>query len=689
MLFGLIPFLLFSGCGDLEPEMQDTRSVVLKMDFNQRSSSRNSSVSQAEVSSHKTHLILALPSGENLSSNYKNYYSSFAQELMNPLDNKVSLEIPLNTQMKIFAFLFKQDYTMPQLKEVVREVGYYGQSQPFSIDANTNNLALGITLIGGGTDTGGGAYTIAPIIETVTAVTTTTSNSTPEYTFASTKAGSISYGGSCYSATIIANIGNNTIVFNALIDGYYDDCTIKVTDSDGNESNTLTIPPFTVDTTVQYTPAPTVTFSPANGAIGVDISGNITITFSEAVRNSINNTELTDSNIDSHITLKYNDASGSNIDFDATINTDKKVITINPTSNLPNSQDVYVAIGATLEDYADNLITAANATFTTMVLQSTVATQPPLQNTGSAYNATSNKYVVSTLGHLSYIAQNTNFWNYAFIQTADIDATVTKYWDDVDNNSDGDKYNDTDDTTDAGNNEGFSPIGNNTNKFEESYDGAGYTINGLTIARNFTNETYTGLFGFAQSATINNLGLTDVNITGQEMVGPLVGFASKTDISKCYATAGTVTGTRYVGGLVGYLWGPNPPWYSTITNSYSTVDNVTGSERYGGLVGFVKFSSIISSYSTGSMETTGNYSGGLVGGTDGSSGITITDSFYDSTTSTHTYPINGTGKTTAEMKTKATFTDTTTTGLSTSWDFDTIWNIDNTSTINGGYPYLR
>ena len=45
---------------------------------------------------------------------------------------------------------------MPQLKSGVREVGYYGQSQPFSIDANTNNLSLGITLIqvpGTGTDT--------------------------------------------------------------------------------------------------------------------------------------------------------------------------------------------------------------------------------------------------------------------------------------------------------------------------------------------------------------------------------------------------------------------------------------------------------------------------------------------------------------------------------------------------------
>ena len=109
LIFGVILFSLLSGCGDLEPEMQDTRTVILKMDFNQRSSSRTSSVSQAEVSNYKTHLILALPSLEYLSSNYKNFHSSFAQGLMNTADKKVSLEIPLNTQMKIFAFLFKEN----------------------------------------------------------------------------------------------------------------------------------------------------------------------------------------------------------------------------------------------------------------------------------------------------------------------------------------------------------------------------------------------------------------------------------------------------------------------------------------------------------------------------------------------------------------------------------------------------
>ena len=102
LIFGLVPYFLVSGCGDLEPEMQDTRSVVLKMNFNQSSSSRSSQITQAEVSNYKTHLIAAIPSWEQLSSNYMNYYNSyFAADLMNPSQNQVSLEIPLNTQIKI------------------------------------------------------------------------------------------------------------------------------------------------------------------------------------------------------------------------------------------------------------------------------------------------------------------------------------------------------------------------------------------------------------------------------------------------------------------------------------------------------------------------------------------------------------------------------------------------------------
>jgi len=84
LILVLMPLLLLTGCGDLEPEMQDTRTVILNMDFHGKSSSRSSSsVSAHELSQYNTHLILALPSREYLTSNYKNFYSSFAKGLMN------------------------------------------------------------------------------------------------------------------------------------------------------------------------------------------------------------------------------------------------------------------------------------------------------------------------------------------------------------------------------------------------------------------------------------------------------------------------------------------------------------------------------------------------------------------------------------------------------------------------------
>ena len=135
--------------------------------------------------------------------------------------------------------------------------------------------------------------TTAPIIEQVTAIASPTSSSTPDYTFSSTESGTITYGGSCYSSTIIANSGNNTIIFNALSDGYYDDCTITVKDSEGNESNTLTIPPFTVDTTVPDTTEPTASVIAAT----ITSSDNATVRSSETGTAYLVNTAVMVSNL--------------------------------------------------------------------------------------------------------------------------------------------------------------------------------------------------------------------------------------------------------------------------------------------------------------------------------------------------------------------------------------------------------
>ncbi len=143
----LISFLFLNACGDLEPYIQDTRTVTLKMNFHEKSSSRSrSSVSESELSEYSTHLILALPSNESLTSSYNNYYSSYAQGLMDTSQNNVSLDIPLNTQMKIFAFLFKENYSLYELLFGDQNAVYYGESSSFYISTSSHSLSLGITL---------------------------------------------------------------------------------------------------------------------------------------------------------------------------------------------------------------------------------------------------------------------------------------------------------------------------------------------------------------------------------------------------------------------------------------------------------------------------------------------------------------------------------------------------------------
>ena len=139
--------------------------------------------------------------------------------------------------------------------------------------------------------------------------------------------------------------------------------------------------------TLTNTTLPSLTFSPANSADDVAITSNITITSNVALR-KLDNTELTNTNIDALITLKENNASGSNINFDATIDSDKKIITINPDSNFSSEQTIYVAIGATVENSCDNAVTASSATFTSVDanIPTLVSSSPSDDGTGVGIN---------------------------------------------------------------------------------------------------------------------------------------------------------------------------------------------------------------------------------------------------------------------------------------------------------------
>ncbi|NVJ54655.1 MAG: MBG-2 domain-containing protein, partial [Campylobacteraceae bacterium] len=134
----------------------------------------------------------------------------------------------------------------------------------------------------------------------------------------------------------------------------------------------------------------------------------------------------------------------------------------------------------------------------------------------------------------------------------------------------------------------------------------------------------------SNAATISNVGLTNVDITGRDVVGGLVGYNDSSTITNSYAT-GKVSGDTFVGGLVGGHAS------STITNSYSTA-TVTGNNNVGGLVGGDNNtnSSITNSYATGKVSGNNNV-GGLVGDYSSS---TITNSYWDIDTTERT---NGVG----------------------------------------------
>ncbi|RBQ26409.1 GLUG motif-containing protein, partial [Arcobacter sp. CECT 9188] len=181
---------------------------------------------------------------------------------------------------------------------------------------------------------------------------------------------------------------------------------------------------------------------------------------------------------------------------------------------------------------------------------------------------------------------------------------------------------------------GFNPIGNNLNKFAGTFDGLGHTISNLYI--NGTDLDFVGLFGVTNTnAVIKNIGLKDVNITGQTAVGGLVGINGGT-ISNSYAT-GTVNGNWSVGGLVGINGG-------TISNSYATGTVSWLGNNVGGLVGFNN-GIITNSYATNSVTGSSNV-GGLVGNNNG----TITNSWYDKDTNQDNMSDSATyGKTKAEI----------------------------------------
>ena len=339
-----------------------------------------------------------------------------------------------------------------------------------------------------------------------------------------------------------------------------------------------------------------------------------------------------------------------------------------------------------------------------------------------------NPYEITNLENLYWLSLSDTLWDKNFIQTADIDAFATSAWD----------------TT-----KGFNPIGRNGIYFTGKYNGKGHVIHRLTIDR---SANCIGFFGATNSATIDSLGLTNVDFAGDNYIGGLIGIAYwYTSINNCFSS-GSVRGDSYIGGLVGgnYNNSEISLSYSTcnVSSSYSTdskhyiggfvghnnaysiinecycTGNVIGCTCVGGFVGKNNdYSEVNNCYSSGNTNAvsggtqvggfigknttnsivTNSYTSGneifvydgmldnISGGFVGNNAATINNSFFDYSVTECTDAHGVNSKSTAEMQEMCLYVD----GTLASWDFigEDINGTDDIWGINinenGGYPFLK
>jgi len=136
-------------------------------------------------------------------------------------------------------------------------------------------------------------------------------------------------------------------------------------------NNNATVSSNITFTTAEDETAPTINSSPMNGASNIAISSTITFSSDETIRN-IDDSEITTANVTALLIFKETDESGADVAFTATIDLDKKVITLIPNVDLTNNQSYYAKL-VSVEDINNNASAPIELIFTTMVAE----TNPP------------------------------------------------------------------------------------------------------------------------------------------------------------------------------------------------------------------------------------------------------------------------------------------------------------------------
>ena len=355
-------------------------------------------------------------------------------------------------------------------------------------------------------------------------------------------------------------------------------------------------------------------------------------------------------------------ASGTNGDIfvNDAVSWNSHSLTLNAYRNVRvNSTMSVTGTGGLFVEYGQGAVASGNTssfkTNSPINLASGTTFQTKWGSDGSTFNFT----IINSLNGLQNI--NTSGLGLNYVLGSNIDASATSTW-----NSDASVgyY-------------GFIPIGGVVSQstyhsamtgdalavlgsysFTGSFEGAGHTISNLTINR--PNDTFVGLFALtfnqSNSRRIENLTLSNANVSGLIQVGSLVGFAGPYDtIYNVTVSSSAVNGQAMVGGLLGGSAGNVSNCGATDivvtqTGDFTTFYNLSGIGRnnggdqdyssFGGLIGSGDGASINNCYVT----STGTNTSRVIGANDSRSiGGLVGEINYNTQFVSMGFPVPNTG----------------------------------------------
>ncbi|MCF8256018.1 MAG: T9SS type A sorting domain-containing protein [Flavobacteriales bacterium] len=379
---------------------------------------------------------------------------------------------------------------------------------------------------------------------------------------------------------------------------------------------------------------------------------------------------------------------------------------------------------------------------------SSVLAQCPTAVSPSGSGTGGDPYLIASFENLLWVSENSGEWDKYFLQMADVDASITSNacfdggqgWSPIGSTAteftgsyDGNGH--------AVNGLFISRVIAQVGLFGRVNGGV---LTDLTVQGTISGNGDVGLLvGLLTGLESDPSHVTGCHSSGTvqstaNRTGGLVGYALSACLIENCSSSASVSATTRAGGVIGQAWNSinTSSWMDSpdfmIRNCYGTGDvEATSSANLagvvGGLIGFVNNYNIHDSYSASAVEGPGDatgwaaqpvgaFAGRLNGialgairrcyatgavtyanaasptgngfiGSPATSCTNCSDNLFDSETTVQGSGVGATAKTTVEMKTLSTFTDS-------NWDFqceevngtEQIWGINGTD--NSGYPFL-